>query len=124
MQRLRYLPVMMVMGSIFFLSHQPGDSFAQLPGFPGLDKLVHAGIYAVLAWASCLAHPDSSSGLRHGLQITAFCLLYGISDEFHQAFVPHRSPSLLDLGADGLGASFAVVLWHRWRRRHLRGLSL
>ena len=38
--------------------------------------------------------------------------LYGITDEFHQTFVPHRSASLMDLCANFLGLLFAQFLLH------------
>jgi hypothetical protein len=34
--------------------------------------------------------------------------LYGISDEFHQSFVPGRSPDAMDVLADSIGAALAV----------------
>ena len=35
---LRMVPMLTVMGTIFFLSHQTGDSLS-LPPLPGLDKI-------------------------------------------------------------------------------------
>jgi VanZ family protein len=46
--------------------------------------------------------------------IVLFCIIYGISDEFHQSFIPGRFPNIWDVLADGLGA-LRVVGW--WRRR-------
>lgn len=39
-----------------------------------------------------------------------FCILYAISDEFHQVFVPGRSVSALDVLMDGVGSVLAVGL--------------
>lgn len=39
-------------------------------------------------------------------------MLYAISDEFHQKFVPGRTPTLLDLGFDATGANIAsYIIW-------------
>jgi VanZ family protein len=38
------------------------------------------------------------------------CLLYAISDEFHQMFVPGRSAQVLDVFIDTLGSSLGVFL--------------
>lgn len=45
---------------------------------------------------------------------------YGVSDEFHQSFVPGRSPNVIDWVADAAGAAVAisaVVLGARLVRR-------
>jgi len=36
--------------------------------------------------------------------------LYGVSDEFHQMFVPHRTASAMDLTADITGILFAQLV--------------
>ena len=41
------------------------------------------------------------------LQALAAAVLYSLLDEFHQAFVPNRTPSLLDSGIDSLGAALS-----------------
>ena len=112
---LRFVPMVLVMGTIFFLSAQPGDSLS-LPDIPNLDKLLHAGIYGLLAAATLFGVGSKSwLGRRQlsGLFVVLFCLLYGISDEWHQAFVPGRTPSIWDLAADTIGASIMVMLWPR-----------
>ena len=51
-----------------------------------------------------------------------FAILYAISDEFHQSFVPGRHPSWVDvLGFDGGGALIAFSLGNVWleRKKHL-----
>ena len=116
--RLRMLPLPVVMGLIFFLSHQSGSSL-ELPPIPLADKLAHALIYGILAWAALLALPADTRNSRpglSGLSVVLFCLLYGISDEFHQSFIPGRDPSLADLAADVAGSICVVMLWYRRRR--------
>ena len=48
-------------------------------------------------------------------------LAYGVSDELHQAFVPRRSPDVMDVLADlaggALGAGLAAAVATRERRR-------
>ena len=41
------------------------------------------------------------------LQALAVAVLYSLIDEFHQAFVPSRTPSLADSGIDSLGAALS-----------------
>lgn len=111
----RYIPMILVMGIIFFLSHQPADSL-QLPAFPGADKLAHCAVYAALALAVLFALAGSSrvrSPLRLTVLTVLICWLYGLSDEFHQSFIPGRFVSAADVLADVCGALLACLAWFR-----------
>jgi VanZ family protein len=49
----------------------------------------------------------------------ALSLLYALSDEYHQLFVPGRGAKLTDVGIDSIGiilTTIALTLWHRFRR--------
>jgi VanZ family protein len=52
------------------------------------------------------------NGVTWGRALSAIVLatLYGLSDEFHQSFVPGRSPDRHDVMADFIGAVAAVAL--------------
>lgn len=104
-----------IMGIIFYLSHQPGD-FAPLPPFAGLDKLLHVIVYSILAGTFLyglqpFVHNSNRSVIA--VVIVLFCIIYGISDEFHQSFIPGRFSSIWDVLADGLGALLVVGWWMR-----------
>jgi VanZ family protein len=45
------------------------------------------------------------------ISVIIFCLLYGVSDEFHQSFIANRSPDPLDLIADVFGAALVSGGW-------------
>ena len=66
------------------------------------DKLVHAGLYGVLGAALAYGRSASRPPPPHALVI-ALGMLYGATDEWHQAFVPLRSPDLGDWVADVVG---------------------
>lgn len=100
------------MGIIFFFSHQSGNSL-YLPPLPGADKICHMVIYGVLAMA-VLWYFNSEKQLslvQVALKTVTFCLVYGMTDEFHQSFIPRRSVSGLDLLADLSGAIVVCVIW-------------
>jgi VanZ family protein len=85
------------------------------------DKLHHATAYfvmGVLAWRN-FRHVVGSYKLLALVSIS-FCGLYGISDEWHQSFVPGRSSDVLDWLADTIGASVGVILLSRlsFKKRH------
>lgn len=113
---IRFLPALLVMATIFMLSHTPADD---LPGgLAGLDKLCHGLAYATLAAAVLFSRHPVAKGkeLATALFTIAFCTLYGLSDEFHQQFVVGRQPSLGDIIADVSGATLLVLLWLQARR--------
>ena len=110
-----------IMGIIFYLSHQPYD-FAELPPIVGFDKLLHVIAYSCLAGTFLYGlHPFVHNSNRSAVAIVVvlFCALYGISDEYHQSFIPGRFDSVWDVLADGLGA-LLVVGW--WFKRKVKGL--
>ena len=120
---LRRVPVVITMGVIFFLSHQPGDLFEPYD-FRWGDKLAHLAVYALLCLTLIYAFEDryrrTAKGMVVGVSII-FCLMYGLSDEFHQSFIPGRSPSFSDVAADVIGASLACMLWLWWNRTEHTG---
>ena len=109
---LRAVPVFLVMAIIFFLSHQSGDSFS-LPDVVNIDKVLHCLIYAALGLAALFALSPSwrrQHPVKAGIAVVLFCLLYGVTDEFHQSFIPGRFSSGADLVADTLGGLMAVTV--------------
>ena len=120
-----WLPIFLYGGIIFYLSSQSYPS-RQLPSlFLGLsDKLAHGlefGILGILLFrAFHQTHPTIAST---GLAI--ICAgAFGISDEIHQWFVPHRQADAWDVLADIFGATFFVATWvfiaNQWAARHRR----
>lgn len=121
----RPLPLFGMMVTIFVLSHQPGDRLP-MPSFFGADKIAHFMAFGLLAAAALFAFPSNLKNRLKptliGASIVAFCILYGISDEYHQSFIPLRSVSAADVVADGTGAIFTVFMW-LWRRGLNPGLQ-
>jgi len=118
---IRIVPVVVLMGTIFFLSHQSGIKL-QLPYIFGLDKLLHGVVYASLAAAMLFAAPRNTLRLkprRISILIVFFCLLYGMTDEYHQSFIPGRVSSFGDLAADVIGALLLVYAWMRYQSLRL-----
>lgn len=114
-------PAIAGMAIIFILSAQPRLP-VPLP-FPGFDKLMHAAAYlglALLAFRGAVLLPLTKTP---GPYAQSLCLaaLYGLSDEFHQSFVPGRSADALDWLADVLGAVVALLIVVVLRNRLARG---
>ena len=109
-----YLPSVIWAAIIFFLSNQES-----LPGFTvsALDflfkKTAHMFVYAVLYFLLFRATQQTNPQLSNRSQYIVpllICLLYSVSDEIHQSFVPGRFSTFRDMGYDMLGVS-AVLLY-------------
>jgi VanZ family protein len=104
------------MGVIFYASSIPASNIPPL--FPFQDIAFHLFIYCLLAYFFSRALKNTYSGLIPSRIIVfaiVFCIIYGITDEFHQAFVPGRTPSGLDVFIDGVG-SFIGSMVAKWLR--------
>ncbi|MGD8321147.1 MAG: VanZ family protein [Gemmatimonadota bacterium] len=101
---------------LFLLSALPGVDDRIPILFPGEDKVAHFVLYAVLG--ACLAWGRRRGGSR--LPVGVLLLLgvaYGASDEWHQAFVPGRDPSVGDWAADTLGVVLGYTIFSSILRR-------
>lgn len=131
-----WLPALVWMGVIFFMSAMPGEVSGEQSGriaalvmsaadfllgdgaaalSPDLVNLLvrkcaHMAEYAVLfvLYRFALAR---SGARRPGLTALCLCAAYAATDEGHQAFVAGRGPSIVDVGIDTLGAAAAWGVW-------------
>lgn len=109
-------------GVIFFLSSQPELPYPKKMTAEVLSILGHFSAYSILAGLLYLAQTTSGiSGRRPAAIAIVASALYGLSDEWHQSFVPGRDPSGLDVAVDTIGATVAVLTLHvaMPRLRHL-----
>lgn len=125
MTRVRWLwiwgPALLQMAAIFTLSSQP-----QLPSLPGglAGPTGHFIGYFILGAAFVRAFAGGRwSGVTPRVAAWSWIAsaAYGLSDEFHQRFVPGRDASVDDLIVDAAGAAVAVGAAILWRRRRDRG---
>jgi VanZ family protein len=132
LRRLSLLLALSWMAGIFYLSNQSTLDVPSL--FENQDKVMHFGAYGLLGILLLGAMPLGGGSLgfvpqpnlrsvsgaltrqtagyssRQIALATLIASLYGISDEFHQSFVPGRSPDVLDWLADTSGALLATLL--------------
>jgi len=101
-----WIPVMAYCAVIFAQSCYPTPH--QLPSFALSDKLLHAVAYGILAVLICRAANTTDRWRRRwgALLMVAVVAstLYGISDEWHQSFVPGRDADAFDALADFAGS--------------------
>jgi VanZ family protein len=110
------LPAVLYYALIFYLSDQP---HVRIPiSFPLIDKILHTVLYAGfgLCLSFALARFDRKTAApRYALLILLGLVLGGL-DEFHQSFVPGRSPDPADAAADVLGVLIGGMAYRRLSR--------
>src|SRR5665648_684953 len=124
----RWTPLLVWAGFIFYLSANP-DPYRWLPQAwrqflvstgpvtTSLDELIgevlHVFVYAVFAWLAMRARVWGRSATAVSgadfVVVVGLSMLYALSDEIHQLFVPGRTFQLADLALDLIGT--LIALW-------------
>lgn len=76
-------------------------------------KNAHFIAYMILGFLSIMAIRCQNKLQSYRCIIYSFllCIIYAISDEFHQSFVPGRGPSLKDVLIDSSGAIVGICIY-------------
>ena len=105
----RWLPAILMMGTIFYFSSIPAK---EMPNFVSWDTFVkksgHMLGYAMLG----LAYLRGINAYRwHSiLTVLAGVVIYALSDEYHQSFVAGRTSTFMDVGIDTIGATLGLAI--------------
>ncbi|MFH1201272.1 MAG: VanZ family protein [Candidatus Omnitrophota bacterium] len=99
-----WLPVIIYAALIFYVSSIPR------PEIPikiiNIDKVLHILEYLLFGFLikrALSANRLSLDFKRLSALTMLLCLLYGLSDEYHQFFIPGRQMSVLDAYSDAIG---------------------
>ena len=144
-KRMALLATLGVMAVIFFFSSQPAEVSGALSysveqsirgtgaeyfipewfspnSFANVGKWAH--VYIFLALGVCMTgtvqgYRPAWNGRKQGLVSGIVCILYAVSDEVHQYFVPGRAMLAEDVLVDAIGVCLGVLgvflvrfLWH------------
>ncbi|HXW05037.1 MAG TPA: VanZ family protein [Vicinamibacterales bacterium] len=100
------------------------------PGLPSeiSDKTAHFAAYALLSALFLRAFAGGALAAvswPRALAAILLSVLYGVTDELHQTLVPQRSPEVLDVAADALGACGGAlfVMIVKWVREALKPVA-
>lgn len=114
---LQWLPAVVWMAVIFYMSHQTGDDLGSfLPlfqkWFPAMESFDwgHFLAYFILALTYYWALLPKAYSFKGKAAVIVLCVVYGITDEFHQRFVEGRTPDFMDLRNDAIGAFIAMLI--------------
>ena len=103
------LPALAYMASIFYSSSGPitSPTLNAIPDYY-LHSLGYSLMCVLLFWG---LHEGFDVSKGHGGYSlpTLITVLYGISDEFHQSFVPARDSEVKDVISDSVGALLGIV---------------
>jgi VanZ family protein len=136
----RYAPLVIWMGFIFFAStgEFSASNTSRIIGpllrwlFPDISeeqltlahsitrKVAHFAEYAILAWLAARAFSTSSRpalSRRWFLISLLLVVVYSLSDEYHQSFVPSRTGTIYDSLIDISGGLAALLLYALWRSK-------
>lgn len=109
------IPAILYSGLIFFLSSIQQNSIPPVSLF-GFDKIVHLIEYLIYGLTLMLAYSKSKSKkiVNNAFGISLITgILYAVSDEIHQFFVPGWDMSIFDLSADVLGIFFGLIIFNK-----------
>ena len=81
-----------------------------------VDKAIHVlvyGAFSVVLFAALRHSRPRTPSLVLASVAAVIAVLYGLSDEYHQSFIPFRRTDAYDLAANAVGAVVAqgLVLW-------------
>lgn len=136
---LAWLALLVWMGVIFYFSHQSGDASMQLSdGFLDsfeslfqnfLDyhtlsyivrKIAHFTEYFILGLLIYhLVKQYRVISKTEIIWMILFCVIYAMSDEFHQVFIGGRSPKVFDVIIDSLGSSLSILILQLLQKRKI-----
>ena len=76
-----------------------------------ISNLAHIPAYALITflWLKSFAGTESKNNIIAFSLILAGLVLFAVSDEIHQSFVPGRTASFMDIGLDLIG--IVLGLW-------------
>jgi VanZ family protein len=111
-----WLPLIIYCLLIYIQSGHPSPE--RLPDVRFFDKLLHFGAYGLMGILFFRAY-ETLPLKRNNVLLIAMsavsAILYGISDEIHQYFVPFREADVMDVVANTIGSIGGVYLYYLWR---------
>lgn len=101
------------MAGIFFASSVPDPPVPSDVSDVSLHEAAYFGLTVLLIRA---LSGGTWKGVTFASLLAAWVIavLYGVTDEWHQSFVPNRHAELRDLGSDAIGAVVATIVVGAW----------
>jgi VanZ family protein len=97
-----------IAATMFYLSSRTFDGVPGPPGF--LGYIYHFSSYFFLG-AFLMLSVVKGKYQKLALPCALAGIIFGVTDEIHQLFVPGRACDIHDLGLDSLGIGFAFLVY-------------
>jgi VanZ family protein len=112
----RWLPALLMMLVIFFVSAQPSS---RLPNFDGADTFIKKGGHVVGYAILALLYWRAFDFMKNKRWVAwLLVLLYAATDEFHQAFVSGRHATIWDVFVfDNFGALISLWMVDKYKKQ-------
>lgn len=117
---LPWLPSLCWMAIIFYLSGRTGSQLSSIFPFLSDFNWGHFLAFFILSVLYYYALAKTTSLRSIPFWTVFLCLLYGLTDEYHQSFVPSRTPELSDIANDIIGAALGAAVIHLYMKKHRR----
>jgi VanZ family protein len=109
----RWVPVVAWMAVVFFFSSLSNlGRAARVPDW--ISHPIEYGLGAVLLCRALAGERRGPLPMSTALTATLLVTAYGVTDEYHQSFVPGRTSDFADVIKDLAGAATASLLYRRW----------
>ena len=96
---------------IIFFSHLPQDDISVIVSGPdNIDLFLHFIEYLILGFLLFQSITKDGFSINPIYGSILIGILFAISDEFHQSFVPGRHMSLFDMLYDTIGLIFGIYI--------------
>lgn len=106
--KLTFLVILIILYGILM----PGDSVPSVP-IPGIDKIVHMGMFFVLTATFSFEHLLISKKLPPLIPLVLSTFGFAVMTELMQGFLTtSRACDPKDLLADMIGVALALICWH------------
>ncbi|MDZ7586607.1 MAG: VanZ family protein [Patescibacteria group bacterium] len=107
-----WLPVIIWAGIIFLFSNQTINKPAPFswPDFV-VKKTAHVTEYAIFYWLlfRAISQKNKLVGKKSFIFSLIIVILFALSDEWHQTFIPGREGTLRDVGFDTIGGLLSLT---------------
>ena len=118
-----WLPVVVYMAAIFYLSSLPEPVLPANISDKSAHSFGYTGLAIVVSRAVAGGLPRRVTA-RIAITVLAMTMVYSISDELHQMFVPGRVADIYDVQADAIGATIGTFVCWAWGIISSRGRSM